>query len=89
MVFWISAAVIALVIAGWTMMRMLSARPKPVWPTAMMFAVAAFASLGAAVQATVASLETPDRPSQRPANPVTVASNHGDGQRPRQIVSRR
>ncbi len=79
MVFWISAAVIALVIAGWTMMRMLSARPKPVWPTAMMFAVAAFASLGAAVQATVASLETPDRPSQRPANPVTVASNHGDG----------
>ncbi len=79
MVFWISAAVVALVIAGWTMMRMLSARPKPVWPTAMMFAVAAIASLGAAVLATVASLETPDRPSQRPADPVTVASNHADG----------
>ena len=79
MVFWISAAVVALVIAGWTMMRMFSARPKPVWPTAMMFAVAAIASLGAAVQATVASLETPDRPSQRPADPVAVASNHADG----------
>ena len=31
------------------------------------------------MQATVASLETPDRPSQRPADPVTVASNHADG----------
>ncbi len=79
MVFWISAAIIALVIAGWTMLRMLSVRPKPVWPTAMMFAVAVIASLGAAVQATVASLETPDRPSQRPVDPVTVVSNHGDG----------
>ena len=79
MVFWISAAVVALVIAGWTMMRMLSARPKPVWPTAMMFAVAAIASLGAAVLATVASLGTPERRSERPADPVTVASNHADG----------
>lgn len=79
MVFWISAAAVALVIAGWTMMRMLSARPRPMWPTAVMFAVAAVASLGAAVQATVASLETPARPSQRPADPVTVASNHADG----------
>jgi cytochrome c-type biogenesis protein CcmH len=79
MVFWISATVIALVIAGWTMMRMLSVRPRPLWPTAMMFAVAAIASLGAAVQGTVASMETLDRPSQRPVDTVTVASNHGDG----------
>ena len=79
MVFWISAAFIALVVAGWTMLRMLSVRPKPLWPTAMMFVVAAIASLGAAVQATVSSLETLDRPSQRAADPVSIASNHADG----------
>ncbi len=80
MVFWISAAVIALVIAGWTMARMLSSRPKPMWPTAMMFAIAAVASLGSAVQATVASLEAPSRPSQRPAEPAMATNNHASGE---------
>lgn len=83
MVFWISAAVIALVIAGWAMAGLISRRSQPVWPAAVIFAVAAVAGLGAAVQGTVASLEAPTRPSQRPAEPSTAAAavdaNHSEG----------
>jgi len=71
MVFWIGAMAIAIVVAvaaGW---RLLRRTADPAWPAAAGFAIALVAALGAAVQATVASLQTPAPP------PIVASAPHG------------
>lgn len=75
MVFWIGAVVIALAAAAATGVRLLQRKADPAWPTALGFVLAIVGALGAAVQATVASLEAP-----LAAGGVTAAASAPHGQ---------
>lgn len=74
MVFWIGALVIALVIAAWTAMKLVRRTANPAWPAAAGFALSILTALGAATQATVASLQVP---APRPAA-ATAPQGHGN-----------
>lgn len=69
MVFWLGAFAVALVVAIWTAWRLVRRTANPAWPAAAGFALASLAALGSAVQATVASLETPVRPQASASAP--------------------
>ncbi len=75
MVFWIGAVLVALAAAAYTGMRLIRRQSNPAWPAACGFALAMIAAFGAAVQATIASLEAP----QQIAGAATAAANAGAG----------
>jgi len=75
MVFWIGAMAIALAVAAATGWRLLRRTADPAWPAAAGFALALAGALGAAVQATVASLQAPALPDAS----VSAPPGHGAG----------